>query len=77
VECGSAFFHNCGNGSDFEDENVTEEIRNTRKVLGFYGQETEDIRKLLSSHSEELTDDYLLLLDEQRAFEEADNDAEE
>jgi hypothetical protein len=77
VECGSPFCHNCGNISDFEEENVTEEITNTGGELGFYGQETEDILKLLSSHSEELTDDYLLLLDEQRAFEEAGNDTKE
>jgi hypothetical protein len=67
----------CGNISDFEEENITEVITNTGRELGFYGLETEDIQELLHSYSEELTDDYLLLLDEQRAFEEADDDAEE
>jgi hypothetical protein len=33
--------------------------------------------ELLNSHSEELTDDDLLLFDQQRAFEEADIVAEE
>jgi hypothetical protein len=67
----------CGNISDFEEENITEEITNTGRELEFYGLETDDIWELPSSHSEELTDDYLLLLYEQRAFAEADNDAEE
>jgi hypothetical protein len=39
------------------------------------GLENDDVRELLNSRSEGLTDD--LLLDEQRAHEEADNDNEE
>jgi hypothetical protein len=67
----------CENISDFEEETVTKAIKITGRELGFYGLETDNIREVLSSHSEELTDDYLLLLDEQRTFEEADSGAEE
>jgi hypothetical protein len=66
----------CANRSDFEEEIVIEEI-NIGRELGFDGLENDDVRKLLNSHSEELNDDDFLLLDQQMAFEEADNDAEE
>jgi hypothetical protein len=62
----------CVNSSYFE-ETVIEEIINTGRKLGFDELENDDVRELLSSHSEELTDDDLLLLDYQRAFEEAEN----
>jgi hypothetical protein len=39
--------------------------------------ENDDIRALLSLHSEQLTDDDLLHLIQQRAFEEAESNAEE
>jgi hypothetical protein len=58
--------------SDFE-----EEITNTGRELGFDEVENDCVWELLSSHSEELTDDDVLLLDQQRAVEEADNDADE
>jgi hypothetical protein len=67
----------CANRSDFEEETVVEEITNIGKELGFDGLENEDVRELLNSHSEELTDDDLLLSDQQRTFEGADSDAEE
>ncbi|XP_063152245.1 uncharacterized protein LOC134492057 isoform X1 [Candoia aspera] len=67
----------CANGSDFEENTVIEEITNTGRKLGFDELENDDVRELLNSHLEELTDDDLLLLDQQRAFEEMDNDAEE
>jgi hypothetical protein len=63
------------NSSDFDEETVIEEI-NFGRVLGFYGLENDDVRDLLNSHSEELTDDDLLLSD-QRGFEEAENDTGE
>jgi hypothetical protein len=44
--------------------------------FGFDGLENDDVRERLNSHSEELIDDDLLL-GQQRAFEEADNDAKE
>jgi hypothetical protein len=72
VECVSAFLPRCANSSDFEEETVI----NIGRELGFYELENEDVLELLSSHSEELTDD-LLLLTEQRTFEEVDNDTEE
>jgi hypothetical protein len=65
----------CANSSDFEEENV-EEIKNIRRELGFDGLGNDEVWELLNSHSEGLTDDDLLL-DQQRTFEEADNDAEE
>jgi hypothetical protein len=64
------------NSSDFKEETVTEKITNTGRELGFDGLENEDVQELLNSHSEELTDDHLLS-DQQRAFEVAENDAEE
>jgi hypothetical protein len=67
----------CVNSSDFIEETVIEEITNIGRELGFDGPENDDVRELLNAHSEELTDDDLLLLDQQRAFEEADNDTEE
>jgi hypothetical protein len=42
-----------------------------------FGLENEDVWELFNSHSEKLADDDLLLSDQQRASEEADNDAEE
>jgi hypothetical protein len=65
------------NSSDFEEEIVIDEITNFGRELGFDGLENDDVRELLNSHSEELKDDGLLLLDQQRASEEAENDAEE
>jgi hypothetical protein len=52
-------------------------MTNIGRELGFDGLENDDVRELLNSHSEELTDDDLLLLDQQRALEEASSDAEE
>jgi Mg/Co/Ni transporter MgtE len=60
----------------FEEETIIEEITNIGSERGFDELENDDVRELLISHSEELLDD-LLLLDQQGAFEEADNDAEE
>jgi hypothetical protein len=66
----------CAESSDFEEETVIE-ITDTEKELGFDGLENDDVRELLYSHSEEWTDNDLLLLDQQRSFEDADNDTEE
>jgi hypothetical protein len=52
-------------------------MTNIGRELGFDGLENDDVRELLNSHSEELIDDDLLLLDQQKAFEEAENNAEE
>jgi hypothetical protein len=64
------------NSSDFEEETAIQEITNIGRELGSDQLENDDVRKLLNSQSEELTVDDLLS-DQQRAFEEADNDAEE
>jgi hypothetical protein len=53
----------CANSSDFEEETVVEEI-NIGRELRFDGLENDDVRELLNSHSEELIDDDLLLLDQ-------------
>jgi hypothetical protein len=53
----------CVNSSDFEEETVIEEITNTGRELGFDELENGDVQELFKSHSEELTDDDLLLLD--------------
>jgi hypothetical protein len=66
----------CENSSDVE-EIVIEEITNFGRVLGFDRLENDEVRDLLNSPSEELTDDDLLLSNQQRAFEKADNDTEE
>jgi hypothetical protein len=66
----------CKHSNDFKEECVMEEITNIGGELGFDGLENDNVRELLSSHSEELIDDDLLL-DQQRAFEEANNDARE
>jgi hypothetical protein len=50
----------CANSSDFEEETVIKEI-NIGRELGFYELEINDVLELLNSHSEELTDDDLLL----------------
>jgi hypothetical protein len=50
----------CAN-SDFKEETVIEETTNIGRELGFDGLENDDVWELLSSHSEELTDDDLLL----------------
>jgi hypothetical protein len=65
----------CANSSDFEEEAVLEEITNIGRELGFDGLENDSVQGLLNSLLEELTDDDLLLLIQQRAIEEADNDA--
>jgi hypothetical protein len=44
----------CANSNDFWEETVIEEITNI-------GRENDDVRDLRSSHPEELTDDDLLL----------------
>jgi hypothetical protein len=67
----------CANGRDFEEEIVIEEITNIGRELGFDGLENDGVRELLNAHSEELTDDALQLLDQQRSLEEADSDVEE
>jgi hypothetical protein len=58
----------CANSSDFEEKTVIEEITNTGRELGFDETENNGVQELLNSHSEELTDDDVLLLDQQRAF---------
>jgi hypothetical protein len=63
------------NSSDFKEETVAEGITNIGRELGFDGLENDDVQELLNPHSEELTDDDLLL--EHRAFEDGDNHAEE
>jgi hypothetical protein len=55
---------------------VTEEITSIGRELGCDELE-HDGRELCSPHSEELIDNDLLLLDQQRAFEKADSDDEE
>jgi hypothetical protein len=61
----------CANISDFEEETVVKKLTNVGREFGFNGLENDDFRELLNSHSVELTYD-VLLLDEQRAFEEAE-----
>jgi hypothetical protein len=56
---------------------VTEEITNIGRELGCDELENDNVQELCSSHSEELTDNDPLCLDQQRAFEKADSDAEE
>jgi hypothetical protein len=65
------------NSSDFKEESVIEEITNIGRVSGLHELENDDVRELLKSHLEEVTDDNLLLLDQQRVFEDAENDTEE
>jgi hypothetical protein len=55
---------------------VIGEITNIGRELGCDELEDDDVWELLSSHSEELTDNDLLL-DQQKAIEKAANDAEE
>jgi hypothetical protein len=43
----------CANSSDFEEETVIEETTNIERELGFDGLESDDVRKLLKSHSED------------------------
>jgi hypothetical protein len=57
------------------NKKLIEEKTSIGRKLRFHELGNGDVRKLLSSHSEELTDDDLFL-DQQRAFEEADNEAE-
>jgi hypothetical protein len=66
----------CANSSDFEEKTIIEEITNIGRELGFDGLENDDVWELLNSLSEVLTDDDLLLLEQQRASEEANSDAE-
>jgi hypothetical protein len=51
-------FPHCAISSDFE-----EEITNIGREFGFDGLENISVRELLNSHSEELTGDGLMLLD--------------
>jgi hypothetical protein len=53
----------CANSSAFEKESAVEEVTNTGGELGFPGLENIDVWELHDSHSEELTDDDLILLD--------------
>jgi hypothetical protein len=65
------------NSSDFKEETVTEEITNTGRKLGLVDKKMKMFGNCSIHTQEELTDDDLLLLDQQRACEEADNDAKE
>ncbi|XP_043835158.1 tigger transposable element-derived protein 1-like [Dromiciops gliroides] len=56
---------------------VIEEITNTGKQLGFDELESDNVLELLESHSEELTTDDFLHLEQQRVFEDIDDDTEE
>uniref|UniRef100_A0A5F8GLC9 Tigger transposable element-derived protein 1-like n=1 Tax=Monodelphis domestica TaxID=13616 RepID=A0A5F8GLC9_MONDO len=56
---------------------VVEEITNIGRKLGFDDLESDNVLELLDSHSEGLTTDDFLHLDQQRAFEDIDNDTEE
>jgi hypothetical protein len=47
------------------EETLIEELTNIGRERGFDGLETDEVRELLSSHSQELTAD--LLIDQQRA----------
>jgi hypothetical protein len=51
------------NSSNFKEGTVLEEITNIGREPGFVGLENYDVWELLNSHSEELTDEDLLLLD--------------
>jgi hypothetical protein len=62
----------CANSSDLDEETVTEEITDAERELRFDGLENYEVWELLNSHSEEMADDDLLLLDQQRALEEGD-----
>jgi hypothetical protein len=62
----------CANSSDFE-----EEITHIGREPVFDGLENDSVQELVNSHSEELSDDGLILLAQQRAVDEADSDAEE
>jgi hypothetical protein len=51
------FASSCKNSIDFEEETAVEEITNIWRERGFGGLENDDVRDLLNSQSEELTDD--------------------
>jgi hypothetical protein len=74
MECGSAFCLIVQIAVISKKKTVVEEITNIGRELGFDGLENDSVHGLLSSYSEELTSDDLLLV-QQRAFEEADIDA--
>jgi hypothetical protein len=44
----------CANRSDFEERTVIKEITNIGKELRFDGLENDDVRELISSHSERI-----------------------
>jgi hypothetical protein len=66
MECGKHILPHFAN-SDFEEKTVMEDRTNIGREFGLDELENDDVRELLSSRLEKLTDN-LLLLDQQRAF---------
>ncbi|XP_036597382.1 tigger transposable element-derived protein 1-like [Trichosurus vulpecula] len=64
-------------GFPSQSQAIIEEITNIGRKLGFDELESDNVLELLEAHSEELTDDDFLHLDQQRVFEDVGDDTEE